>query len=279
MTRPLTRTIEALTKIEAERRSEPSSSITVYHLSNSGQGPQADIYFLPSSVVRFVERAKAARYAAAWKEVARLAWELPSKPKKGDKGKGGERKPARNYLYEGLFDLPDRAAQFIRVYFLRKATQYTQGPGDPRHSYRGWKDYLPGLWDLTRLFLQEVIAMDTERIESIRKLGDTLADEIAGENDRRLWGRIYRADAYWRARKALIQASQRRLQRGLAPVFSLDEFLEVFEEGEELPRVDWRLAWDLVLIRVIEKLYEAKWFERNQDVLDEEEKQPEMEEA
>jgi CRISPR-associated protein Cst1 len=182
-------------------------------------------------------------------------------------------------LYEDLFNLPDRAAHFIRVYFLRKATQYTQGPGDPRHSYGGWKDYLPGFWDLTRLFLQEVIAMDTERIEAIRKLGDTLADEIAAENDRRLWGRIYRADAYWRARKALIQVSQRRLQRRLAPVLSLDEFLEVFEEGEELPRVDWRLAWDLVLIRVIEKLYEAKWFERNQDVLDEEEKQPEMEEA
>lgn len=87
-----------------------------------------------------------------------------------------------------------------------------------------------------------------------RKLGDTLAEEIAAENDRRLWGNAYRADAYWQARRLLIGVSQRRLRRGLAPALSLDEFLEVFEEGEDLPRVDWRLAWDLVLIRVIEKL-------------------------
>lgn len=121
--------------------------------------------------------------------------------------------------------------------------------------------------------------MESDRIEAIRKLGDTLADEIATENDRRLWWAVYSADAYRQARRTLIQASQRRLKRGLPPVVSLDGFLEAFEEGEELPRVDWRLAWDLVLIRVIEKLYGAKWFERNRDVLGEEEKEPAMEGA
>ncbi len=120
--------------------------------------------------------------------------------------------------------------------------------------------------------------MDVGRVDAIRKVGDALADEIGVENDRRLWANIYRATAYWQARKALIQASQRRLRRGLAPVLSLDEFLGVFEEGEELPRVDWRFAWDLVLIRVIERLYEAKWFEKNKDILGEE-VEPQMEEA
>ncbi len=121
--------------------------------------------------------------------------------------------------------------------------------------------------------------MESERIEAIKKLGDALADEVATENDRGLWWAIYSADAYRQARLALIQASQRRLKRGLPPIVSLDGFLEVFEEGEELPRVDWRLAWDLVLIRVIEKLYETKWFEKNRDVLGNEEKEPAMEEA
>ena len=121
--------------------------------------------------------------------------------------------------------------------------------------------------------------MDMSRIEAIRELGDTLADEIATQNDRRLWWGVYNADAYRQARLALIQASQRRLKRGIRPVLTLDEFLEVFEEGEELARVDWRLAWDLVLIRAIEKLYETKWFEKNRDVLGEEEKEPELKEA
>ena len=277
VTRPLSRTIETLMKIETERETSPS--ITVYHLSNSGQGPQVDIFFLPSSVVRFVLRAKAAKYSATWKEVVRRAWEFPSKSEKGKASVNEKKEAARNYLYEDLFALPDRSGLFVRTYFLRKATRYARAPGDPRSTYGGWQDYISGLWDLTGLFLQEVMAMESDRIEAIRKLGDTLADEIATENDRRLWWAVYSADAYRQARRTLIQASQRRLKRGLPPVVSLDGFLEAFEEGEELPRVDWRLAWDLVLIRVIEKLYGAKWFERNRDVLGEEEKEPAMEGA
>jgi CRISPR-associated protein Cst1 len=284
LTRPLSRTVEALVRVEIERDSEAEgressiSSISVFHLSNSGQGPQADIYHLPSPVVSFVRKAKAARYSGVWKELVHRAWEILPKQKTAEKRMDNERKPARNYLYEDLFELPDRSAEFVRTYFLRKAKQYVVGPGDPRHNYMGWKEYVPGLWDFTCLFLREVMAMGGARVEAIRKLGDALADEIATENDRRLWGNVYRATAYWQARKTLIQASQRRLRRGFAPVLSLDEFLEVFEEGEELPRVDWRLAWDLVLIRIIEKLYEAKWFERNKDILDET-AEPEMEEA
>ncbi|MGE5058658.1 MAG: type I-B CRISPR-associated protein Cas8b1/Cst1 [Betaproteobacteria bacterium] len=276
ITRPLTRTIEALAKIEAERETSPS--ITVYHLSNSGQGPQVDIFFLPSSVVRFVQRANAANYSPTWKEVVRRAWDFPPKPQKG-KASVDEKKAARNYLYEDLFALPDRSGSFVRTYFLRKSTRFARAPGDPRSNYSGWQDYVPGLWNLTGLFLQEVMAMESDRIEAIRKLGDALADEIATENDRRLWWAAYKADAYRQARLALIQVSQRRVKRGSPPVVSLDDFLEVFEEGEELPRVDWRLAWDLVLIRVIERLYETKWFDKNRDVLGDEEKEPEMEEA
>jgi CRISPR-associated protein Cst1 len=277
LTRPLTRTIDALTKIDAQ--TQASTSITIYHFTNSGQGPQVDIYFLPSSVVRFVQRANAARYSAAWREIVCRAWELISKSQKGNTANGEKAQPTRNFLYEDLFGLPDRSASFVRTYFLRKAKQYAKGPGDPRAMYRGWQDYVPGLWNLAALFLEEVMTVERKRIESIRKLGDTVADEIVSENDRRLWWTVYSADAYRQARLALIQASKRRLKRGLAPVISLDEFLEIFEEGEELPRIDWRLAWDLVLIRIIEKLYEAKWFEKNRDLLGEEEKEPEMEEA
>ena len=277
LTRPLTRMIDALMKIDAH--TDASTSMTVYHLTNSGQGPQVDIYFLPSSVVRFVQRANAARYSVTWNEIVSQAWEFIPKSQKGKVGSSEKGEPARNFLYEDLFGLPDRSASFVRAYFLRKAKQYAQGPGDPRPMYRGWKDYVPGVWNLAALFLEEVMTVENERIESIRKLSDTVADEIASENDRRLWWAVYSADSYRQARLALIQASKRRLKRGLAPITSLDEFLEVFEEGEELPRIDWRLAWDLLLIRVIEKLYEAKWFERNRELLGEEEKEPEMEEA
>jgi CRISPR-associated protein Cst1 len=276
LTRPLTRTIGALTKIDA--RIDTNTSVTVYHLTNSGQGPEVDIFFLPYSVVRFVQRANAARYAATWKTIVHQAWEFIPKPPKG-KDSADFREPARNFLYEDLFGLPDRSASFVRTYFLRKATQYAKGQGDPRTRYQGWRDYVSGLWGLTALFIEEVMAVERDRIESIRTLGDAIAEEIATENDRRLWWAVYSAENYRQVRLAVIQASKRRLRRSLAPLISLDQFLKVFEEGDELPRIDWRLAWDLVLIRVIEMLYAAKSFEKNLDLLGEEEQEPAMEGA
>jgi len=42
----------------------------------------------------------------------------------------------------------------------------------------------------------------------------------------------------------------------------------VFEEGDELARVDWRLAWDIVLIGLLHKLHEASWFNKHPDVVE-----------
>lgn len=269
MSRPLTRTIEAMVKIEAMRPEENTGSVTVYHLSNSGQGPQVDIFFLPSSAVSFVQKARAARYASAWNELVHQAWEIPPKPKKGQAASPPESMVLRNFLYEDLFSLPEQAGRFIRTYFLRKATRFTRGPGDPRTSYSGWKTSVKGTWELTKLFLIEVLKMDTQRVDAIRKLGDVIAEEIVTENDRRLWWNMYTTDNYRAARRVLIRTSEHRLKRGAPPVLSFDEFLQIFEEGEDLPRTDWWLSWDLVLIRTIESLYEQKWFEKNKEILEE----------
>ena len=42
-----------------------------------------------------------------------------------------------------------------------------------------------------------------------------------------------------------------------------DDFLSVFEIGEDLPQTDWRLAWDLVLIRLIDRLHEQGWIRQS----------------
>ena len=43
--------------------------------------------------------------------------------------------------------------------------------------------------------------------------------------------------------------------------------LEVFEEGYEMMQPNWKFARDLVLIRMIEWLYEHNWFGDNLDAL------------
>jgi CRISPR-associated protein Cst1 len=68
----------------------------------------------------------------------------------------------------------------------------------------------------------------------------------------------------------LIKASSARIKRDEPPLIGFDEFITIFEDGEELPRIDWRLARDLVLIRMIEQLHEQGWMARNKEVVPEE---------
>jgi CRISPR-associated protein Cst1 len=110
--------------------------------------------------------------------------------------------------------------------------------------------------------------MERSRVEAIRTLGDRIAGHIVDENDRRFFQGLYRANQYRVLRNLLIKASNARLRKGQPPLIGFDEFLLVFEEGEESARVDWALARDLVLIRVIEELHRQEWFGKQPDVLE-----------
>ena len=109
--------------------------------------------------------------------------------------------------------------------------------------------------------------MDAERIRSIRDLGDQLANYISTQNDRRFFQEFYRQKHYEYFRTALIKANLAHVKRGNPPFITLDPFIDVFEEGDELARRDWKLARDLVLIRVIEQLHENGWLGGNVDVI------------
>jgi CRISPR-associated protein Cst1 len=150
---PKTLIVRTLLDIENERREwreeEPSPSVTVYHLTNSGQGPDIALFSLPSEVVKFVRSASRSGTQQLWRGIEVSAWE---KTKTGESGPG----VSRNYLYEDLFDLPDNAAAFVRMYFLRRAYRYAR-PEDPRREYRLRRELQLVSWELTRLFLKEVI--------------------------------------------------------------------------------------------------------------------------
>ena len=111
--------------------------------------------------------------------------------------------------------------------------------------------------------------MDKERVEQIRAMGDRLAYFVEGQNDRRFFREFFTIQRYDRFRTALIKANLAEVKRGQAPIITLDPYIEVFEEGNELARQDWRLARDLVLIRMVERLYERKWLGGNADAIPE----------
>lgn len=283
---PKTLIIHVLLEIESQRRDSadtgPAPSATVYHLTNTGIGqPDIDLFHLPSQVVGFLRAVSRASTASAWRGIEQAAWERPeakktsrAKARKTGSGSAGEKPTdesgpgrSRNFLYEDLFDLPANTARFVRTYFLRRSYRYAR-ERDPRSDYSLSRDRDLVSWELTRLFLKEVIGMEKNRIDAIRELGNRIATHVAAENDRRFFQGLYRTRRYVDLRNLLIKASNARLKKGQPPLLGFDEFLVVFEEGDETARVDWTLARDLVLIRVIEELHRQEWFGKQPEVLE-----------
>lgn len=254
--------IGTLLRLENERQVRvdeemPPSSVTAYHLNN-GKTPKLDIYQVPIEVHSFLISATSAKYREQWDNLVRRGWELPPQPRGKAKSADPVFEPRRNFLYEDALRLPENAPRFIRLYFLRATLRYAR-EGDPRREYSPVGEAAFVSWDLAELFLKEVLHMDASRINEIRSLGDRLAAYIRSENDRRFFRTLMTERRPGLFRLALIKTNAYAVQRGREPLVTFDPYIEVFEDGDEVPRRDWSLARDLVLIRVIEQLHSNGW--------------------
>ncbi len=262
-------------RVEQLEEQRPAS-VTAYHLTNSGQSnaldarnPPIEIYHLPLELTLFLMLIQSPNYKDAWRAIAQRAWQLDplKKDKKRVETTAGKERPKKNFLYEDLFQLPGNASFFIRHYFLRIPVRGKTAPGDPRSSYQLRDEASLVSWKLADLFMKEVMNMDEKRINEIRELGDRLAEYISTENDRRFFEAFYAQNNYEYFRNVLIRANLACVRAGGAPLIVLDPYLVVFEEGVEVQRPDWRLARDLVLIRVIEQLHKTGWLDKNKDAI------------
>jgi len=293
---PKTMLIETLidineARLTAQERDKPYSA-TAYHLSNSGQSnpldtrnPPLEIYEMPLDLIEFLAATVNPEYKVAWQAIRQRAWVLP-KVKKGKKGKGeepssdiAEKKVHRNLLYEDLFALPERAATFIRRYLLRIPVRNTFEE-DPRRGYSLRDEASLVSWKLTQLFLDKVMHMDEQRIQTIRDMGDRLAEYIHAENDKPFFTKFYSVSYYDQLRNIIIRVSDALLKRGQPPLVGFDSYIAVFEQTDfdresGKARTSWRLARDLMLIRMIERLYELKWLQSNLDAIPEVAETPE----
>lgn len=278
---PRSRLIEQIIDIEEihNRSQDPdleyTGGVTIYHASNSGQGPELTVYTLELPALSFVRKAQGIKYREGWNRLVTSAWrEAGSK----------DRDPVfarRNDVYEAVFDLPEDAERFVRRFFRGPvfAQLKSAKPVDANKRTKESKDKTPAtpagstsppvaLWGLLELFLKEVLGMEQSRIQAIRTLADRLAAAVKDDNDRRLFQRIYTSRKPFEVRQLLIQMGMRRLKQGLEPAVRFDEFLGIFEEGNELARADFGLAWDLTRMRVIETLFDTKWFDSNKEALE-----------
>lgn len=258
---------EALRKQTLEAGNNQPFSITVYHLSNSGQGASLDIYYFPNQIISFLRELRSPTNIKTWERIVNRAWEIT----KVNKRDGNSPAPTRNYLYDDLFSLSGdvfvRAPRFIRTYFLRHAVRFVESKTDPRGSYSIATESDLVSWKLTELFLRRIVNMEKDRIEQIRILGDALANYIQKQNDKRFFRAFYTTGRYDIFRTLLIKVNNENVKRGNPPFLTLDNYLAVFEESEEMVRFDWRLARDLVIIRMVESLYANGWLSGNQDMI------------
>jgi CRISPR-associated protein Cst1 len=263
--------LEALEEQAQRQEDEAPFSITAYHLTNSGQGADLDIYHLPSQLVEFLAEAQSASYRSAWQQIERMAW-ARFKSKKGQTTAPPDFKPDKNWLYEDLFNLAEEpyrnGRRFIRTYFLREAWRYAD-PTDPRGAYSMRQESHLVSWKLTDLFLRRILYMEAEKIEQVRHLGDALAAYVREQNDKRFFRAFYTENRYGFLRNSLIKANTAHVKRGNPPFLTLDNYLTVFEDGDDLAGNDWRLARDLVLIRMVEQLHHNGWLGIHQDAIPE----------
>ena len=264
--------IEMLMEAERQRynreEDQEPASLTAYNFNN-GKTADLAIYHLPFEIVRFLQLVHTITYRQAWQQLVQRGWQraVAKKVKKGETGVAEE--PRRNYLYEDLFNLPDEAARFIRTYFLRipRRSKYED---DPRRQYSLRHEFELISWSLTELFLKEVIYMEETRIERIRKLGDGLAAYVEKEGGKRFFRSFFKENNPSNFRTLLIKANVAHIRNGYPSLFDMDTFIDVFEEGYEVMRPDWRLARDLVLMRMIDGL-QQKWLPQNRDAIPEDE--------
>lgn len=254
-------------KQERAQRKRRPYSVTAYHLTNSGQSspldeksPPLKIYHLPMNLIRFLQAAHHPDHQATWYRLVARGQErskaLKGRPEQASDPNALQRR--RNFFYEDLFRLPEQARPFIANHFLpsRKFLTFQAenalsfSEKEPRHN-----PVIP--WSFITLFLREVLHMEKERIEEIKRLGDGLAAYVKAFDDQRFLNDFYRLQRGDDFRTTLLRAGRRTATEGKPPLFRYDTFCMVFltPDGEDL-RFDWKFARDLLFIRMLEWLYD-----------------------
>ena len=211
-----------------ERWAEESASIRLYHFTNYNQGADLDIYDLPAPVFRFLAYIRPHPRYRDWLKVIRKGYYKDVAGKKE-----GEYRNYRNSVYQALLD-----GKTIVRYFLDNKLKRAIGD-----------------WSLLSYYLKEVRNMDERRIETIRKLGDEVAELVkTSPNGKKRLGQIERAESYASLRNVFLRLMKDRVAlRGGTPLFTYEDYVEaLFPEGA----MNWRETQDLLLFRLYEILHE-----------------------
>lgn len=297
--------LEIVTDASTGSMAKSPSSVTAYLMSNSGQGPSLAIEHIPGEFVSFLQELAGPKYASRWKQLVARCWRsakageseeaaAPSDQPSSPPTKRGAKKPkpakstvppgpgrSRNELYNDLlpiFETGTRnwhaATKFIRRHLLSdpnrliysdKAPPSRNGP--PRFS----AEQLELIdWELTSLFLERVLGMNSDRLKKLREFADRLATLINDHNDKSLFRGLVFTSSEYEYRGLLTKVQRRYAHERNQLLLGLDDYLDLFMSSDSDEPVHWSLIRDLISIRLVESLFHKKFFDRtgNAEVLD-----------
>lgn len=212
-----------------ERWHSENPSIDFYHFTNFNQGPNLTLYHVPTPVFRFLAYIPQHEKFPEWLRIARRGYKFVNWEKVKEEN---EYKNNPNTVYENLLN----GKSIIGFFIDRKNREALGG------------------WDLLKHYLEEVRNMDENRIETIKKVGDELAEYIKSSDDLNTLKKLETASNYKNYRNILRIIIKKRIKNGAdEPLFSFDEYVKnLFPEGN----LTWRETQDLILFRIYEVLHD-----------------------
>lgn len=301
--------VEVVSERGSGRMADAITSVTVYLISNSGQGPSLAIEHIPGTFVTFLQELHGTQFATRWQSLVLRSWraakgdttesteDSPTEVKKKSKPakQNGSTVPpgpgrSRNELYNDLLAIFESgtcnwqaATRFIRRHLLSNPARLFMDP--QRISAIVPKIDSADLelidWQLTSLFLEKVLGMNKDRIERIREFADRLSELIDKHNDKSLFrGLVFTAnETQYRLLLTKVQRNYAREKNAL--LFGYEDYLNMFLADDSGERVYWSLIRDLISIRLVEQLFIKKFFERsvNAGALDQSEEASESRET
>jgi CRISPR-associated protein Cst1 len=223
--------------------------ISLYHFSNYLQNPELYVYEMPAPVFRFVMAMQHAKFRDDWQGIVRRGFFFRQKgkqiPLKEEKITDEEFKKKQNSVYLDLLN----GKSIIPKFFSRREK-------------RVFCDFA-----LLRVYLKEVLFMNDQRIETIKRVADEIATFIrqSPRGKRRL--RDLEISVKFRDFcNALRKISKERIELNPdKPLFTVDEFAkELFPEGS-YRFGDIRY---LILFRLYEQLHD--WLREQGEVAENE---------
>lgn len=204
------------------------TEICIYHFTNYNQGPDLEIYNIPGNIFTFLKHINYLPNRSDWYKIVRKGYNFQN-IKKVDPDDYETYKNLRNQVYLNLLN----KRSILRYFF-----------DSPRK--------IIGDYNMLSVYLREVLGMDKERIEGLKKIADNIAEHIKETDNLKRLMRLENADTRYKFANELLKITKDKLKKKeKEPLLTSDEYVNyVVIDG------NFREAQEIILFRIYEKLFE-----------------------